>query len=126
MESGFNVLENILGNLNTWLIVLETGLIMWMIRQVMPDSIENSKIWKIFLRLIPMAIGIILSIIPGLRPFPDNVAQSCGIGFIGGSLSQSVYDFFKSLLSDRMRKIISSKGNRNIVKNDELQYYDRI
>jgi len=104
-----NVIEDVLQNLNTWIVVFSTGLFVWMLRQAIPDAIEQSKTWKILLRLIPMFVGISIAVIPGLRPVPDNVMQSGAIGFIGGSFSQSAYDLLKSTLSNKMKIIIGSK-----------------
>ena len=111
-----NVIEDVLQNLNTWIVVFSTGLFVWMLRQAIPDAIEQSKVWKILLRLIPMFVGIGIAIIPGLRPVPDNIMQSGAIGFIGGSFSQSAYDLLKSTLSDKMKIALKNKNGRKTGK----------
>ena len=115
---GLDIFEDVLKNLNTWLVVLATGVVVWVIRQVIPDKIEKAKIWKILLRIIPIGIGVGIALIPGLRPIPENLAQSGAIGFIGGSMSQSVYDLFKTLLTSRARAVFASKAGRNEARNE--------
>lgn len=107
-----DVLEDVLKNLNTWLVVLIVGVVMWITRQIMPDKIEATKLWSILLRIIPLVLGIAIALIPGLRPVEGNLAQSGAIGFIGGSFAQSVYGLIRSVVNARMKAMIGSRQER--------------
>lgn len=98
-------------NLNTVLILLGTGLSVWLIRQLVPDNLAEKKIWRVFVRLMPVLIGIGLSFIPGLHPM-ENVSQSVIVGAIAGSLSSSTYEVIRELLGKRIKLILGSPQAR--------------
>lgn len=110
-----DVFEAVVSNLNTWLVVLVVGVVVWAVRQILPAAIEESRLWKVLLRVIPILLGAGVAAIPGLRPVEANIAQSMVIGMIGGSFSQSVYDLLKTLVSERMRKLMGSRAKRKVV-----------
>lgn len=96
---------------NTVLILLAVGTIIWVVRQIIPEKVENHKVWKAMLPIIPIAIGITISIIPQLRPM-DTLSQSIVLGGVAGSLSSTVYDFARESLGERMRAILGSPKKR--------------
>lgn len=107
-----DVVESVLSNLNTWLVMFIVGIIVWVTRQILPDKIENSKLWKILLRVVPVAIGAFVALIPGLQPIADNLPQSAAIGAIGGSFSQTGYGFLREIVSKRLKDKLGSKASR--------------
>jgi hypothetical protein len=107
-----DVFEIVISNLNTWLVVLGVGVIVWAIRQVLPAKVESGYIWKTLLRIIPMVLGAGLALIPGLRPMEDNMMQSAVIGLIGGSFSQSLYDLLRQLVGTRLKAMMGSRAER--------------
>ena len=80
-----NVLDAVV-NQNTVLIMLGVGTIIWVLRQILPDRIENMKVWKVVLRVLPVGLGIGLAMIPQLKPM-EETAQSMVVGGVVGSLS---------------------------------------
>ena len=98
-------------NLNTILILLGTGVLTWMIRQVVPDHIEGTRFWKVGLRILPVSLGMILSIIPGISPM-ELLPQSLIVGAVAGSLSSSTYGILRSVLSERMKEKLGSPQER--------------
>ena len=96
---------------NSILILFATGLIVWMIRQVIPDHVEQSKIWRLLVRVMPPLIGAGLSFIPGLVPM-DKVSQSLIVGAICGALSSNVYEVSKEALGQRIKSMLSSPQYR--------------
>ena len=107
-----DVFESVISNLNTWLVMLGVGVIVWGVRQVLPASIEETRIWKVLLRVVPLGLGAALALIPGLRPIPENLTQSAAIGLIGGSFSQSAYDFLRELMGSKMKSMMGSRAKR--------------
>jgi len=107
-----DVFEIVISNLNTWLVVLGVGVIVWAIRQVLPAKVEDGHVWKTLLRIIPMALGAGLALIPGLRPMEGNMMQSAVIGLIGGSFSQSLYDLLRQLVGTRLKAMMGSRAER--------------
>lgn len=107
-----DVFEIVISNLNTWLVVLGVGVIVWAIRQVLPARVEDGHVWKTLLRIIPMALGAGLALIPGLRPMENNMMQSAVIGLIGGSFSQSLYDLLRQLVGTRLKALMGSRAER--------------
>jgi hypothetical protein len=98
-------------NTNTILVLLAVGTIIWMIRQILPNHIENHKVWKVVLRLLPVSLGAGIAMIPQLRPMTDMV-QSCVIGGIAGSLSSSLYGVLREALGDKIKMFLGSKASR--------------
>ena len=98
-------------NINTVLILLGSGLITWMIRQIVPDNVEETRYWSIGLRLLPVLLGMFLSVIPGMSPM-DLLPQSLIVGAVAGSLSSSTYGVLRSALSARLREKLGSPQER--------------
>lgn len=90
------------------LILLAVGTIIWATRKILPVSVEKNKVWKAMLYLIPIAIGIGLSFVPGLRPM-EEISQSVVIGGVAGSLSSTVYDFAREALGERVKSFLGGK-----------------
>lgn len=107
-----DVFESVISNLNTWLVVLGVGVIVWGVRQVLPAAVEETRLWKVLLRVVPMGLGAALALIPGLRPIPENMTQSAVIGLIGGSFSQSAYDLLRELVGDKLKAMMGSRAKR--------------
>lgn len=99
-------------SINTLLIMLGTGVIVWVLRQVLPDRIQKSKVWKTALAILPVGIGAGLAVAPGIGPFSSNV-HNLIIGAVAGSLSSNTYDLVRGMLGDRMRLLLGSKAARN-------------
>lgn len=100
-------------NVNTLLILLAVGTIVWAVRQVTPDRIESNRIWKAGLRVVPIFIGIGISCIPQLRPLPD-IVQSIVVGGFAGSLSANVYGFLREALGRRIKYLLGSRSARRV------------
>jgi len=98
-----DLFEKLFGNLNLWIIMVATGVVVYMIRSFTPDKIEGGKVFRIILTVLPLILGTLIAFIPGLRPFPESFAQSGAVGFIGGAFSSKVYDFVSSLVTDKMK-----------------------
>lgn len=99
-------------SLNTVLVMLGVGVIIWAIRQILPDTIEGTKVWRTILRVAPVGLGAAVALIPGLRPIQDNLAQSAMIGLIGGSFSQTAYDFIREIGGDKIKALLGSRVSR--------------
>ena len=112
MEGGTDVLNDVLLNLNTWLVMFLTGVVIWVIRQVIPVAVEDHKAWKISLTVMPVFLGALIAIIPGLMPVPDNMVQSCAIGIIGGSFATKVYELLREVVSEKMREKLGGRAQR--------------
>jgi len=98
-------------NVNTVLILLGTGLIIWIIRQAVPDEIEAKKVWRIILRFLPIAVGAGLALIPGIKPM-ENISQSVIIGAVTGSLSSSTYEIVRELMGEKIKVLMGSPQQR--------------
>lgn len=107
-----DIINEVFLNLNTWLVMLVTGVVVWAVRQVVSQKIEEHRIWKVLLRIVPVGLGAGIALIPGLRPIADNIAQSAAVGLIGGSFSTTAYDVIRESISSRMRLAIGSKAAR--------------
>lgn len=107
-------------NLNTVLILLGTGVLVWIIRQIMPNKIEETQVWRVILRILPVFIGAGLALIPGIRPL-DNLAQSAIVGAVAGSLSASTYEVLRELMGEKIRMLMGSpqQRKRNSIVSDE-------
>lgn len=98
-------------SLNTLLIVLSSGTLIWIVRQVLPSHIEKSKAWKVILRILPVFVGAGLATIPQMRPL-DNWVQSIFLGGIAGSVASTTYGFLREALGARVKMILGSKASR--------------
>lgn len=107
-----NVIENIFGNLNTYLVLFLAGLAVWIIRQAMPDHVEGTKVWRIILRILPIILGGLIAIIPGLRPMPENLQQSVAVGLIAGSFATSTYELLREIVGKRLKAALGSRTKR--------------
>ncbi len=104
-----NVFETVINNLNTWLVMLAAGVIVWLLRQVVPKAIEGTKLWRTVLRILPVVFGAVLALIPGLRPIPENLAQSAVIGIIGGSFATTTYEILREIVPAKMKAMMGGK-----------------
>ena len=107
-----DVIEGILSNLNTWLVMFIVGIIVWVVRQVLPENMEKSRLWKVLLRVVPVLLGAGIALIPGLQPVADNLVQSAAIGMIGGSFAQTAYGLLREIVGDRMKAKLGSRAER--------------
>ena len=107
------MIGEILTGLNFWLVVFATGAFVWFIRQILPDKIENSKVWQVILRAAPALIGSGLACIPAIRPVDGNIIQSALVGFIGGTFSQTAYGLLRQIAPEKIRSFMGSKADRN-------------
>jgi hypothetical protein len=103
-------------NLNTVLIVLGTGLLVWIVRQILPDPIEEAKLWKTLLRVLPIGIGMGLAMIPGLKP-AEVVAHNLIIGGVAGSLAANLYGLMMKILGERVKAFLGSAASRKKAPN---------
>jgi drug/metabolite transporter (DMT)-like permease len=104
---------NALFNTNTAIILVLTGTLVWVIRQIIPKKVEEHKVWKVSLRVLPVLIGGGLALIPGIVPVEGNMAQSVSVGLIAGSFSQSSYDLIRELVSGKIKALMGGKDARN-------------
>lgn len=102
-------------NQNTVLILLGVGTIIWLIRQILPDKIENTKQWKAILRILPVFLGVGLAMIPQLSPMKET-AQNAIVGLVAGSLSATTYGIIRQTFGDRIKMLMGSKASRNAAK----------
>lgn len=98
-------------NLNTVLVLLAAGVAVWIVRQIMPDRIEKTKVWRVVLRILPVGVGAALALIPGLRPM-DTLMQSAVVGGVAGSLSSSTYELARELLGKKVKSMLGSPQAR--------------
>ena len=106
-----DIFNEIFLNINTWLVILATGAVVWAVRQVIPDVLEKSKIWRLVLRLSPLLMGGLLAAIPGLRPL-DVLGQSIAVGVIGGSFSATIYELAREAVPRRFKAMMGSRTTR--------------
>jgi len=97
---------------NTLLMMLVTGVIIWVVRQIIPDNIESSKTWRTVLRVAPVGIGAAVALIPGLRPISDNLVQSAAIGLVGGSFAQTAYGIVREGAGEKVKALMGSRVGR--------------
>jgi hypothetical protein len=102
----------VLSTANIWLISLAVGVIVWGVRQVLSEGVEDHRVWKILLRVGPMALGALLAVIPDLRPVPDSWVASSLWGLLAGSVSQTAYTTLRSIVPDKIRALLGSKAQR--------------
>jgi len=98
-------------NVNTVLIILAVGTIIWVLRQILPDYIENHKVWKVVLRVLPVALGAAVAMIPQLRPMGD-IVQSAVLGAVAGSFSSTLYGFIRAAMGEKIKLLLGSKATR--------------
>jgi hypothetical protein len=98
-------------NLNTVLVLFGTGLVIWVIRQIMPDHIEQTKVWRVVLRVLPVLIGAGIALIPGIRPL-DGMVQAAIVGGVAGSLSSTTYELAREAFGNRVKAMLGSPQNR--------------
>jgi len=101
-------------NLNTLLILLGTGVAIWIIRLFIPDAVEETKVWKVVLKILPIIIGALIALIPGLKP-TEVIAQCAIIGAISGSLSANVYGVLREAMGEKIKALIGSPQERKRV-----------
>lgn len=106
-----DIFEEIFQNINTWLVVLATGAIVWIFRQAVPEKVNDSKGWRLLVRAAPILVGAALAAIPGLRPLPV-VSQSVMVGIIGGSFSTVIYEIAREAIPTRFRNMLGSRSRR--------------
>lgn len=99
----------ILTGLNFWLIVIFTGALVWLARQVIPATCEDKRWFQILLKVAPALIGAGVALIPALSPVTDSI-QSLFIGFIGGTFSQTAYGILRSVAPDKIKSFIGGKS----------------
>lgn len=104
--------QEIITGLNTWLVCLGAGAVLWLIRQVTPESIENKEWFSKILRVSPMIIGALLALIPDLRPVASSWVTSMIVGFIMGSIAQSVYDTLRDFAPKWLKRILGARAKR--------------
>jgi hypothetical protein len=107
-----NIYDTVICNLNTWLVMLGAGVVVWAIRQVF-TRFEGTKVWRVALRVLPIGLGALIALIPGLRPMPENLAQSSMIGIIGGSFGTTAYELLRELAPENIRLALGSKYRRD-------------
>jgi len=87
----------ILLSVNFLLLAAGAGVILEILRKVLPDKIEKHKVFKIILPLLPFILATAGSFIPGLSP-AENLAQSVVFGLLAGALAGSVYPAVKRFI----------------------------
>jgi len=108
-----DVVDGVLGNLNTWLVMFVVGVLIWALRQILPDAIEGTKVWRTILRVLPIGVGTAIALIPGLRPIPENLTQSAAVGMIGGSFATTAYELLREIVGEKLKAKLGSKARRN-------------
>lgn len=103
----------ILSGVNIWLISLAVGVIVWGVRQVLSEGVEDHRMWKVLLRVGPMLLGALLAVIPDIRPQPDSWVASSLWGLLAGSVSQTAYSALRSMVPEKIKALMGSKSARN-------------
>lgn len=103
---------------NLLLIILATGLVVWIVRQILPDAIEETRLWQVLLKVVPVGIGALVALIPGVRPV-DNLVQSIFLGMIGGSFAQGAYGFLRAVAPEKAKALLGSRSQRNKINNGD-------
>lgn len=104
--------EQIFTSLNTWLLCLLTGALLWVVQQVIPATLSEKAWWKNLMKVAPLLVGAMLALIPDLRPVPGSLVQSATVGFLMGSIAQSTYDVIRGYGPDRLRAILGARSKR--------------
>ena len=112
------VLSEVLENLNTWIVVLATGVIVYTIRTILPKKITSRHSFGVAIRIIPLFIGAGLALIPGLRPFPQDLVESGAIGFISGSMASQVYSIIRRIMVARISGKAEDLGKPSTIPPD--------
>ena len=94
------------------IIMLGTGTLIWLVRQVLPVHLEKKKYWKKILKVAPVPLGALVAIIPGVQLFPENLAVCAIIGFIAGSFSQTAYDSVRDFVPEKIKSLLGSRAKR--------------
>ena len=105
------MISEILMGMNFWLVVLFTGAVVWIIRQMTPDKMEGATWFKAILKLSPALIGAGVACIPGVR-ITDDITQSLITGFIGGTFSQTAYGFLRQIAPEKIKAVLGSRADR--------------
>jgi len=114
-----DAVEEILKNLNTWIVCLLTGAVLWGIQQVVPASLVKKTWWKKILKVAPLLVGALLAIVPDLRPVPESLVHSAAVGFIFGSIAQSVYDLLREYGPSKLKALLGARAKRTAAANGE-------
>jgi hypothetical protein len=93
------------------LITLSVGVAIWALRRILPAKVEKARAWKVALVLLPLVLGILIAIIPGIRPF-ESIAMSAASGFIAGSLSSQIYRVVRKLVPGKIKALMGSAATR--------------
>jgi apolipoprotein N-acyltransferase len=107
-----DVIDGVLSNLNTWLVMFVVGVVIWALRQILPDAIEGTRVWRTILRVLPIVLGAAIALIPGLRPVPENLTQSAAVGLIGGSFATTAYELLREIVGKELKKKLGSRVGR--------------
>lgn len=99
-----------------YLVMFFVGALVWGARRVIPDEIEETRIWKAALVLLPMLFGASLCIVPVLRPAPESWVASAMWGTIGGTFSQVAYTLLRRVLPEKMKAFLGSKSESRAAK----------
>ena len=111
MDMQFNLMDDVLKNVAVYLILFGAGALTWFIRGLIPDEIEEKRIWKLMLRALPVCIAAGLSVIPGLQPLPV-LSQSIVLGVILGTFSTLAYGMLRAVAPDKFKALLGSKSER--------------
>lgn len=106
------VLETVLQNTNTWLVLLLVGVLTWAVRQVTTPQVEAARWFRLAKRLGPLPLGAALALIPGLQPVAGNLVQSAAVGLIAGSFATSAYEGLREAVGERIAALLGSRAAR--------------
>ena len=95
-----------------YLVMFFVGALVTAARQVTPDKLEKTRLWKASLVVLPMLFGGALCLIPDLRPAPESWVASFMWGVIAGTFSQAAYKFLRKVLPDRWKSFLGSRVER--------------
>lgn len=108
-----SILDSIL-TLNAILVLLAAGALTWVVRQIIPDGIEKTKVWRVVLRILPVALGCGLACIPHLWPM-GTLSQSIVVGGIAGSFSSTLYEVIRESLGVKIKAAMGSPQARKSI-----------
>ena len=97
---------------NAIYIILGTGMLIWLLRRVLPQRIEEMRIWEIILEILPVVIAACLALIPALAP-ESSWEASVVIGGVGGSVSGISYRVVRKIVPDNISKFLGSRKSRD-------------
>jgi len=117
MEVGASLWDQLV-TLNAILVLLGAGLGVWLVRQIVPDKIEETKVWRVILRVLPVILGGLLALIPGLHPMGDT-AQSVVVGAVVGGLSSNLYEVIREMFGERIKGWLGSPQARKRMNEEE-------